>query len=197
MSPMVEGSNGDDGRTAVRSDDERLVEGLERGEPDAIERLVDRYGAWIHRVAARLLADPRDAEEITQDVLMTVVQKIGTFKREAAFSSWLYRIAANAAYERLRSPRSRVEVPLEPLLGMFDDEGRHVRPVVDWSARLEDPAPRRAAEPGHPCEGPRPTARVRLTRPGHPSLSRQSYGRYSMRATPRSRTACRAAPEGR
>src|SRR3990172_3412850 len=96
--------------------DDELVAGLLRGEAHAVEVLVDRYGAWIHRVASRLLADARDAEEVTQDVLMTVVQKIGTFKREAAFSSWIYRIAANAAYERLRSRRARAENLLAPPL---------------------------------------------------------------------------------
>lgn len=70
-------------------------------------------------MASRLLGDSRDAEEITQDALMTVVRKIGTFRGEAAFSSWLYRIAANAAYERLRSRRTRAEVPLDPLLTAF------------------------------------------------------------------------------
>ncbi|MBI2205134.1 MAG: sigma-70 family RNA polymerase sigma factor [Candidatus Rokubacteria bacterium] len=117
-----------------------MIDGLQRGEPDAVAALIDRYGGWIYRVAARLLRDPRDAEEVTQDVLMTIVRKIGTFRREAAFSSWLYRIAANAAYERLRSRRSRTEVPLEPLLAVFDDDGRHVEPVVDWSTQLDDPA---------------------------------------------------------
>lgn len=125
---------------ATKSGDQWLIDGLERGETSAIEAFVDRYGAWIHRVAARFLGDRRDAEEITQDVLMTVVQKIGTFKREAALSSWVYRITANVAYERLRHRRARAEVSLDPLLTMFDDEGRHVRPVVDWSSRLEDPA---------------------------------------------------------
>lgn len=120
--------------------DDELVAGLLRGEAHAVEVLVDRYGAWIHRVASRLLADARDAEEVTQDVLMTVVQKIGTFKREAAFSSWLYRIATNAAYERLRSRRSRPEISLEPMLPVFDDEGRHVARVQDWSKGLDDPA---------------------------------------------------------
>ncbi len=123
-----------------RAEDQRLVEGLRHADPGAVEALVDRYGAWIHRVAARLLGDPRDAEEVTQDVLMTVTRKIGTFKGEAAFSSWLYRIATNAAYERLRSRRGRAEVALEPLLPVFDDEGRHVEPVADWSPQLEDPA---------------------------------------------------------
>lgn len=120
--------------------DEELVAGLLRGEARAVEVLVDRYGGWIHRLASRLLADTRDAEEVTQDVLMTVVQKIGTFKREAAFSSWLYRIAVNATYERLRSRRSRPEVSIEPLLPVFDQEGRHVAPVLDWSKQVEDPA---------------------------------------------------------
>jgi len=120
--------------------DAELIAGLLRGEAHAVEALVDRYGAWIHRVASRLLADARDAEEVTQDVLMTVVRKIDTFKREAALSSWIYRVTANAAYERLRSRRSRIETPLEPLLPVFDDEGRHVARVQDWSRNVDDPA---------------------------------------------------------
>lgn len=132
-------------KTKRSGDDQWLVEKLQRGAPDAVEALVEHYGAWIHRVAARLLGDPRDAEEVTQDVLMTVVGKIGTFRGQAAFSSWLYRIAANAAYNRLRSRRARAEVSLEPLLPLFDEEGRHVQPVVDWSSELEDPAVAREA----------------------------------------------------
>ena len=62
---------------------------LQRGEDGAIEGLVDRYGAWIHRVTRRILDDSRDAEEITQDVLWIVVRKIHTFNGEAAFSKAL------------------------------------------------------------------------------------------------------------
>lgn len=121
-------------------EDQKLVEALQRGEPGAVEALLDRYGSWIYRVARRLLNDPRDVEEVTQDVLLTVVRKIQTFKGEAAFSSWLYRIAVNAAYQRLRAKRARPEVSLEPFLPVFDDEGRYIEPVVDWSSKLNDPA---------------------------------------------------------
>lgn len=121
-------------------DDLSLVDALRRGDERAIEQLVDRYGAWIHRLARRLLDDPRDADEVTQDVLLTVVRKIETFKGEAAFSSWLYRVAANAAYQRLRSRRARRETSLDPLLPVFDEEGRLAGPTADWSAQLEDPA---------------------------------------------------------
>ncbi len=125
--------------------DDKLVEALRRGEEGAVEALVDRYGGWIHQVARRFLRDSRDAEEVVQDVLLTVVQKIQTFKGEAAFSSWLYRVTANAAYGRLRARRSRPEVSLEPLLPVFDEEGRHAQPVADWSPQLEDPAVAREA----------------------------------------------------
>ena len=121
-------------------EDQKLVQALQRGEPGAVEALLDRYGGWIYRVARRLLNDPRDVEEVTQDVLLTVVRKIQTFKGEAAFSSWLYRIAVNAAYQRLRVKRARPEVSLEPFLPVFDDEGRYIEPVVDWSSKLNDPA---------------------------------------------------------
>ncbi len=123
-----------------RAEDQRLVEGLQRGEAHAIESLVARYGARIHQVASRLLGDPRDAEEITQDVLLAVIRKIPTFKGQAALSSWLYRIATNAAYGRLRARRSRAEVALDPLLPVFDDEWHHTEPVSDWSTQPDDPA---------------------------------------------------------
>lgn len=128
------------GNMTVRDDDRELVESLRRAEPGAVEALVDRYAGWIYRVAARVLGDRRDAEEVTQDVLMTVVRKIGTFKGESKLSSWLYRIAANAAYERARGRGRRTEVSLEAVLPVFDAEGRHVHPVVDWSREWEDPA---------------------------------------------------------
>ncbi|MBI2467703.1 MAG: sigma-70 family RNA polymerase sigma factor [Candidatus Rokubacteria bacterium] len=120
--------------------DAELLEWLRAGDERGVEQLVNRYGGWIYRVARRLLHDPRDVEEVTQDVLLTVVRKIQTFRGEAAFSSWLYRIAVNAAYQRLRSKRTRPEVPLEPFLPVFDEEGRLAEPVADWSAPLDDPA---------------------------------------------------------
>lgn len=128
------------GSPGERCGDKWLVASLRRGDSDAVEALVDGYGGSIHRVASRFLGDARDAQEITQDVLLTVVHTIGTFSGAAAFSSWIYRIAANAAYERLRSRRSRTEVSLKPLLPVFDDEGRHAQAVADWSSRLDDPA---------------------------------------------------------
>jgi RNA polymerase sigma-70 factor (ECF subfamily) len=114
-------------------DDGDLVQALVSGEPNAAHLLIDRHGSRIYRVARRLLDDTRDAEEVTQDVLMTIVREIRTFKGDAAFSSWIYRITANAAYGRLRGRRARSEVSLELLLPVFAEDGHHAQSFTDWS----------------------------------------------------------------
>jgi RNA polymerase sigma-70 factor (ECF subfamily) len=74
-------------------------------------------------------------------VFWTVVRKIDTFRGESAFGSWLYRIVANAAYQKIRGRQSqRAELSLDDVLPLFDERGRHVAPVADWSVRVEDPA---------------------------------------------------------
>lgn len=125
--------------TTIAAADRHLVEGLQRRDPSAAERLVEQYAGWIHRVVHRLLKDIRDVEEVTQDVLLTATRKIERFDGRAALSSWLYRIAVNRACDRLRQRRARPEIPLEPLLPVFDADGRHAEPVEDWSRPDGDP----------------------------------------------------------
>src|SRR5947208_7746754 len=126
----------------VRVDrDAALVAGLRRGDEDATEHLLDTYGDRVYRLAIRITGNEQDAEEVVQDALWTAARKIDTFKGESAFGSWLYRIAANAAYQKLRARQSkRHEVPWADLSPSFDDQGHHVEPVGDWSARGEEPA---------------------------------------------------------
>lgn len=57
------------------------------------------------------------------------------------FGSWVYRITANAAYERLRRRHhERHEVSWEAFAPSFDELGHHAAPITDWSARVDDPA---------------------------------------------------------
>ena len=89
--------------------DAELVEALRQHEPTAAERLVARYGDRAYRLAVGITGNVQDAEEIVQDVFLTVLRKIETFRGESAFGSWLYRIAANAAYQKVRGRPSRVQ----------------------------------------------------------------------------------------
>jgi RNA polymerase sigma-70 factor (ECF subfamily) len=118
-----------------------LVERLRREDPEAAEALVDTYGSRVYRLALRITGNDQDAEEVAQDALWTAARKIHTFKGESAFGSWIYRITANAAYQKLRGRHGqRNEVSWEDLLPTFDGNGRNVDQGGDWSARVEEPA---------------------------------------------------------
>lgn len=120
--------------------DAEMVEALRREEPDAADRLVERYGDRVYRLAMRITGLNEDAEEAAQDALWTAARKIHMFKGESAFGSWIYRITANAAYEKLRSRRGKEQVSWEALLPAFDGDGHLVDPGRDWTQQAEDPA---------------------------------------------------------
>jgi len=121
--------------------DRELVEALRLHEPTAVERLVAAYGDRAYRLASGITRNAQDAEEVVQDVFWTVVRKIDTFRGESAFGSWFYRIVANAAYRKIRGGQSRrADLSLDDMLPVFDEQGRHVAPMPDWSASVEDPA---------------------------------------------------------
>ena len=120
--------------------DATLVEQLRRADAGAAEALVGAYGDRVYRLAIRITGHASDAEEVVQDALWTVVRKIDTFRGESAFGSWLYRIAANAAYQKVRGRRRRTEVSLDDVLPSFHDDGQHAASTVDWSPTVDDPS---------------------------------------------------------
>jgi len=75
--------------------DAELVEQAKNGDRTALEKLVLRHQAWIYNIAVRMVFQPHDAEEVTQEVLVKVITKLSTFQGESNFRTWLYRIAAN------------------------------------------------------------------------------------------------------
>jgi len=104
----------------------------------AVEALVGVYGHRVYRLAIRITVNASDAEEVVQDALWAASRQIGTFQGTAAFGSWVYRITANAAYEKRRGRRSRRhEVSWEDAGPSFDDNRRHAEVAVDWSWRLK------------------------------------------------------------
>jgi RNA polymerase sigma-70 factor, ECF subfamily len=121
--------------------DAELVEALRREEPEAAERLVERYGDRVYRLAMRITGLNEDAEEAAQDALWTAARKIHMFKGESAFGSWVYRITANAAYQKLRTRRQKsAEIALDDVLPPLDGDGRHFEPMDDWSNRVDEQA---------------------------------------------------------
>ena len=121
--------------------DADLVSALRAEEPEAAERLVERFGDRVYRLAMRITGSREDAEEAAQDALWTAARKIQMFKGESAFGSWIYRITANAAYQKLRTRRQKsAEIALDDVLPLLDGDGRHFEPMDDWSNRVDERA---------------------------------------------------------
>jgi RNA polymerase sigma-70 factor, ECF subfamily len=103
-------------RGPIRPDrDADLVAALRRHEPGAAETLLARYGTLLYRVAVRITRSVPDAEDVVQDSVWPAVSRIESFRGEAAFGSWLYRIATNAAYEVCRRRRTELGHPPAPV----------------------------------------------------------------------------------
>jgi RNA polymerase sigma-70 factor (ECF subfamily) len=86
-----------------------------------------------------MLGNEADAEDLTQEVFLQVARKLPTFRGEAAFSTWLYRVTVNAAlsYRAKRATREEHRVP-EPLED-FLENGAHRTPVRPWVTAPEQP----------------------------------------------------------
>jgi RNA polymerase sigma-70 factor, ECF subfamily len=125
----------------VREDrDAALVDRLRRHEDAAVEQFVTAYQARAYRLAIGITGSKEDAEEVVQDAFWNVIRKIDTFRGQSAFGSWVYRIVANSACTKLRTGRGqRAEIRLDAVLPVFNEDGRHSAPVVDWSEGLDDP----------------------------------------------------------
>jgi RNA polymerase sigma-70 factor (ECF subfamily) len=126
----------------VPSDGE-LVANAARGDGEAFSALVQRHQDRIYGLALHLLRDPGEAEEVVQETFLAALEKLASFRGDAAFTTWLHRVAANAALMRLRRRRRAPEAvgqdPVEDLLPRFDSDGRiEAHPRHDWSKRADE-----------------------------------------------------------
>ncbi|MCB1173353.1 MAG: sigma-70 family RNA polymerase sigma factor [Leptospiraceae bacterium] len=83
-------------------DERHLIERLLQYNEDAWLELVSRERDRIYNLALRITRNPDEAEEVLQDTLLTIFNKIQTFRSESRLSTWIHAIASNAALSRLR-----------------------------------------------------------------------------------------------
>lgn len=97
-----------------------LVRSHLAGDPGAFTVLVERHQARVFNVCLRLLGKGEDAADATQDAFLVALKKLGQFRGDAAFSTWLHRVAVNASYDILRKQRRQ---PMLRLAGDDDSPG--------------------------------------------------------------------------
>lgn len=86
--------------------DQELVHLAKGGSQAAVEELVVRHQAWIYNIALRMVHDPEDAKDATQEVLIKLLTRLSTFEGRSSLRTWLYRIAIN---HLLNMKRNRAE----------------------------------------------------------------------------------------
>lgn len=109
--------------------DEELVEACLAGEWSAFDQLLARWERKIRGAIYRLVGSEEEARDLCQETFLKAYRSLGTFKKEARFSSWLYQIALNLCRDRIRRRKGRTLVSPDEL-----DEGGESLPEVRPSA---------------------------------------------------------------
>lgn len=116
------------------ADEVALVRSAKEGNIEAFEQLIARHTTMIFRVAANIVGSREDAEDVVQEAFLKAFQHLRQFEERARFSTWLTRIAVNAALMKLRVARRT------PLLSMDAESEEHTslgKMIADWKPNPE------------------------------------------------------------
>jgi RNA polymerase sigma-70 factor (ECF subfamily) len=118
-----------DSRVTLIESDYKLARAVANGNVNALGELYQRHYRQVYAVCLGMMRNPTDAEDLTQDVFVHLVRKIGSFRGESRFSTWLHRLTVNLVLMHMRRPMRREQTTAD-----YDN----VQPLVP---RLKDRAP--------------------------------------------------------
>jgi RNA polymerase sigma-70 factor (ECF subfamily) len=119
--------------------DTELVRAAKTGDLAAFEELTTRHERQIYSLAYRILQNPHDAEDVTQQAFLSAVEHLAKFREEASFATWLYRIATFAALKVIRKRKGLDTVSLEEATESREDGDSipHPEYIADWKQSPE------------------------------------------------------------
>jgi RNA polymerase sigma-70 factor, ECF subfamily len=127
-----------------RSDAELLAAHV-AGDPYAFEELFYRHHRQLHRVARLTSRSAEDAEDALQEAMASAHRGAGSFRQDAAVSSWLHRIVVNACLDRLRRNKSHLTVALDDVYPVADRTAQIDTAIAVQRALMRLPVEQRAA----------------------------------------------------
>ena len=122
--------------------DELLVSYLKGGDNNAMGELYSRYYMLVFAKCLSFSKNTDDANDLTQDVMLRVMEKISTFKGDSKFSTWLYAITFNYCTDRMRKAKGRFFEPIESQVDLADasdhdkEHDTHVKEEVAGKALM-------------------------------------------------------------
>ena len=117
--------------------DRLLVQNLQNGAPGALEAIMAKYQSKIYNTAYNIVKNHNDAQEITQDVFFTIYRKISTFQGNSSFYTWIYRIAINFAFMKLRGRRKAPHIPIDEM-GKADGDEIVISAIIPDKRKFAD-----------------------------------------------------------
>jgi RNA polymerase sigma-70 factor (ECF subfamily) len=99
-------------RSSTDSNEAELIEKAKQGNAQAFQGLYDKHKRRVYSLCLRMTANTAEAEDLTQEAFLQLYRKIGTFRGESAFSTWLHRLSVNVVLMHLRK-KSLPSVSLE------------------------------------------------------------------------------------
>lgn len=127
-----------------RSDAELLAAHV-AGDRYAFEELFHRHHRQLHRLARLSTRSPEDAADALQDAMLSAHRSAGSFRQDAAVSSWLYRIVVNACLDRLRRAKAQPTIPLDDIYPVADRTSQVETAILVQRALMRLPVEQRAA----------------------------------------------------
>ena len=124
-------------RPAENLDEAAFLARLRAGDGLAFEQLVRAYSGRLLAVARRFLHNEEDARDALQEAFLSAFRALDSFEADARISTWLHRIAINAALMKLRSRRRKPEESIDDLLPTFLEDGHRANPGPAWKEPAE------------------------------------------------------------
>ena len=121
-------------QSAADEEDQSLIARILEGDREALDRLILRHQSWIYNVALKMVWEPKDAEDVTQEILIKMISRLGSYRAEASFRTWLFRIVKNHVISMKRRPS-------EDLFSDFPDFARELENLKDAELPASDALP--------------------------------------------------------
>jgi RNA polymerase sigma-70 factor (ECF subfamily) len=123
----------------IAADEQQLILQVKEGSHEAYRVLVERYMRHAYNIAFGYVTDHDDAEDIAQESFMRIYESIRSFRGEASFNSWLYRIVTNLSLNRLRQRKNgtykmvdpQSQLMLNTVAAPTDSHSQDVRPILE------------------------------------------------------------------
>jgi RNA polymerase sigma-70 factor, ECF subfamily len=116
----------------------KLVARLAKRDESALLEVLDGHRDRIYNLALRITGSVEDAEEVTQDTFIRMLDKIEQFEGRSTLGTWVYRMGMNLALMKRRSSTRRPEQSWEDPMEAFTEDGLHTAPIRKWRGSVLD-----------------------------------------------------------